>query len=76
MERMKARSRKKSKLIDKIMWQKEKITYFPNRYLERLTWEDLQDLPLDNLLMTDCQIDILLRASKKKTCVPRDTEIE
>jgi hypothetical protein len=67
---------KKSKLIEKIMWQKNKVTYFPNRYLERLTREELQDLPLDNLMMTDCQLDILVCASKKKTCVPRDTEIE
>jgi hypothetical protein len=69
-------ARRKEKIITKIMWQKDKIDYFPNRYLENLNMEDLQTLPLDNLIMTECQFDILIRASKRKTCVPRDTEIE
>jgi hypothetical protein len=68
--------RKKEKLITKIMWLKEKIQVFPNRYLATMTKEDLQTVPLDNLVMTESQIDILIRASKWKACVPMDTEIE
>jgi hypothetical protein len=69
-------TKKKEKLVTKILWQKEKISFFPNRYLEKITRDDLQNFPLDNLLMTESQMDILVRASTRKTCVPRDTEIE
>jgi hypothetical protein len=67
---------KKDKLIAKIMWQKDKIKFFPNRYLRNLKKEDLHDLPMDNLIMTESQMEISIRASKWKVGVPRDTEIE
>jgi hypothetical protein len=69
-------AREKEKLTNKIMWQKAKVEYFPNNYLASLTREALLELPIENLKMTDSQIQILVRASKRKTCVLRDTEIE
>jgi hypothetical protein len=67
---------KKSKIVAKILWQKERIDYFPNRYLENLSEDDLLKLPMDNLVMTERQIEILVCASKRKACVPRDTSVE
>jgi hypothetical protein len=53
----------KEKLVKKILWQKTKVTYFPNNYLRNLTEESLRGLPLENLKMTDSQFQILIRAS-------------
>jgi hypothetical protein len=48
------------------MWQKEKIGYFPNHYLSTVTEEQLNCLPLDNIIMTESQIKLLIRASGLK----------
>ena len=55
---------RKMKLIKKIMWQKEKIGYFPNQ--STVTEEQLNCLPLDNIIMTESQIKLLIRASGLK----------
>jgi hypothetical protein len=67
---------RKEKLIRKIVYQKERIGYFPNRYLEQITAESLQGLPIDNLVMTASQIEVLMRASKNNSeePIPSDRE--
>lgn len=54
---------KKQKLIRKIMWQKEQIQYFPTSYLATMKEEQLHNLPLENLMMTESQFTLLIRAS-------------
>jgi hypothetical protein len=54
---------KKDKLIRQIMWQKKKLVFIPNNYLQNLTADQLENLPLDNLEMTAAQLKILLRAN-------------
>jgi hypothetical protein len=67
----------KAKLIIKILWQKEKVEYFPCRYLEKLMDKLLQALPMDNEEVTESQIDILVCATtNKKMSVLRDTNVE
>jgi ribonuclease HI len=53
----------KDRLIAKIMWTKTKIINFPTSYLNNITEERIQDLPLGNLKMMDSQIQTLKRAS-------------
>jgi hypothetical protein len=67
---------KKQKLVNKIMWMRQKVQFVPSRYLRNLKEEELIKLPIDNLLMTESQLEMLVRASKRKTGVPRDTSIE
>jgi hypothetical protein len=54
---------KKDKLIQQIMWQKDKLVFIPNNYLRNLTADQLENLPLDNLEMTAAQLRILLQAN-------------
>jgi hypothetical protein len=56
----------RNKLIRKILWQKDHIDHFPNHYLATIPAEHLKGLPLDNILMTDSQLQILIRASHTK----------
>ena len=63
---------KKQKLINKIMWQKKQIGYFPNNYLATMTEEQLQSLPIENIMMTESQLKLLIRASSQAKNVNDD----
>jgi hypothetical protein len=52
---------KKEKLIRKIMWQKAKVNFISNIYLQNLTEEQLHILPMENLEMTDAQLRVLIK---------------
>jgi hypothetical protein len=56
----------KDKLVDKIMWNKSKVVNFPSSYLNGITKEQIQDLPLGNLKMLDSQIQTLKRVMTLK----------
>jgi hypothetical protein len=57
---------RKQKIIRKILWQQQQILYIPNNNLSSVTEDTLKSLPLDNLLMTESQLQLLIRASKTR----------
>jgi hypothetical protein len=63
----------KDRLIQKIMWNQEKIVHFPTSYLRNLTQDQIQDLPLGNLKMLDSQVQTLMRAVRVRPDAQNNT---